>query len=106
MNLYDVRLDKLSLAGHCLKEAVALHQLDGGVEKTAEALTGEDLGLLPIRYHLTPFQENDTGNFRWNLVNVVSNQDDGLSGPHQAAHDIQVLETGFQIETAGRLVQY
>ena len=92
------------LAGHCLEIAVGVHQFDRSVKEAAEALTGEDLGLLPTRYHLTPFQENDTRNFRWNLMYVVSNKDNGLSGPHQAAHYIQVLKAGFQIETAGRLV--
>src|SRR6266511_3750047 len=39
-------------------------------------------------------------------MNVVGDEDEGLSIPHQAADDSEVLKASFQIEATGWLVQY
>jgi len=39
-------------------------------------------------------------------MDVVGDQDNGRSSPHQATDDVEVLKARLQIKTAGRLIQY
>src|SRR5262249_48491317 len=91
---------------HCLIKAVSVYQFYRSVKKVAEILSSENLGLLAIRQHLPVFQQHHARDFRWDLMNVMGDENDSLSIPHQAADNVEVLKAGFQIETAGGLVRH
>src|SRR6266704_316055 len=74
-------------ARHRLIKTVGVQQCDRCVEEAAQVCSGEDLGFVTVRDHLTVFQQHYTRHLRRDLMNVVGDEDDGLAILHQATDD-------------------
>ena len=56
--------------------------------------------------NLSAFQEDHAINLRWNFMQMVRDEYDGLALADLCPHEIQILEASFEIKSAGRLIKY
>jgi hypothetical protein len=85
---------------------IGLSQCDRAGEQCTEVGICEDSAFVPILENLALLQEHDSFYFRWNLMDVVRDQQQRVPFPYIVANKVQIMKRRRQIKPARRFIEY
>lgn len=88
-----------------MEESVALDDVDGDAEGGGEALAGEHFGFRAIEEDTAVFEKDDAFDFRDDVVEVVSDEEDANAGLGEIAKLLADFAEGGEIEAGGGFVE-
>ena len=86
--------------------AVGLNEGDLTVEEPADLFVGEECSLRAVGKDLPLFQEDHAIDLRWNFMQMVRHEQNGLPFRKLNTQEIQILKAGLEVEPTGRFIQY